>query len=99
MARDELLGLRDQYDIIVLDGPSVIGCANAELLCDAVDGVLMVVRSGETTRGVMLAALRILQVYGVRTIGAVLNNVDMKQLSRSDSDLAEFYNSYTANAA
>jgi Mrp family chromosome partitioning ATPase len=99
MARDELLGLRDQYDIIVLDGPSVIGCANAELLCNAVDGVLLVVRSAETTRGVILAALRILQIYGIRTIGAVLNNVDMRQLARSGSDLAEFYNSYAADAA
>jgi succinoglycan biosynthesis transport protein ExoP len=99
LARDELLALRDHYDLIVLDGPSVIACANEELLCDAVDGVLLVVRSGDTTRGVILAALRILQVYGVRTIGAVLNNVDMKQLARSGSDLAEFYNSYAADAA
>jgi polysaccharide biosynthesis transport protein len=99
LARDELLALRDHYDLIVLDGPSVIACANAELLCNAVEGVLLLVRSGETTRGVILAALRILQVYGVRTIGAVLNNVDMKQLARSGSDLAEFYNSYAADVA
>jgi succinoglycan biosynthesis transport protein ExoP len=98
-AHDELLALRDQYDTIILDGPSVIACANAELLCDAVDGVLLVVRSRETTRGVILAALRILNVYGVRTIGTVLNNVDMKQLARSDSDMAEFYNSYAADVA
>ncbi|MGD0109883.1 MAG: glycosyltransferase family 4 protein [Rhodopila sp.] len=35
----------------------------------------------------------------MRTIGLVLNNVDVKQLARSDSDLAEFYNSYAADVA
>jgi succinoglycan biosynthesis transport protein ExoP len=99
LVRDELNAARDKYDMIILDGPPIIACADAELFCDVVDGVLMVVRWGATTRGTVLAALQMMQVYGIRTIGAVLNDIDMKQLTKSDSGLGEFYSGYNYRAS
>jgi len=46
-AREELDEARRNYDLIVLDGPPVLACGEAELFCGAADGVIVVVRSGE----------------------------------------------------
>jgi Mrp family chromosome partitioning ATPase len=78
----------------VLDGPSVPACAESELFCGAIDGVIMMVRWGRTTKGDVFSALRILRVYGIRTIGAVLNNVDIKQLTRSSGRNGGLYRYY-----
>jgi uncharacterized protein involved in exopolysaccharide biosynthesis/Mrp family chromosome partitioning ATPase len=92
-ARVEMDEARGKYDLIVLDGPPVLACAEAELLCGVVDGVIMVVRWGQTTKGALSSALRTMSVYGVRLLGAVLNNADIKQLSRS-SDEGNLYRRY-----
>ena len=75
-----------EYDLIVLDGPSVPACAESELFCGVIDGVIIMVRWGRTTKGDLFSAMRILRVYGVRTLGAVLNAVDIKQLTRSGAN-------------
>ena len=69
-ARDEVLAARQTYDLVVLDGPSVPACAESELFCGVIDGVIMMVRWGRTTKGDVFSAMRILRVYGVRMIGA-----------------------------
>ena len=95
-AREELDEARRNYDLIVLDGPPVLACGEAELFCGAADGVIVVIRWGETAKGTLLSALRTLRVYGVRTIGAVLNNVDIKELTKSGSDQGELYRGYSS---
>ena len=93
-ARQELEEARNNYDFIVLDGPPVLACAEAELFCGAADGVIMIIRWKNTSQGTVQTALRMLRVYGMRTIGAVLNNVDMRQFSKSGSDHGEIYRHY-----
>jgi succinoglycan biosynthesis transport protein ExoP len=95
-ARDEINNARSEYDLIVLDAPPVLACAEAELLCGVADGIIMVVRWAHTTKGSLLEALRALRVYPTRTIGAVLNNVNLKQLARSGSNQGELYRGYAS---
>ena len=54
----------------------------------------MIIRWKSTAQGTVQTALRMLRVYGMRTIGAVLNNVDMRQFSKSGSDHGEIYRHY-----
>ena len=98
-ARQELEEARSRYDFIVLDGPPVLACAEAELFCGAADGVIMIIRWRTTAQGTVQTALRMLRLYGMRTIGAVLNNVDMKQFSKSGSDHGEIYRHYARHDA
>ncbi len=93
-ARAEVLAARETYDLIVLDGPSVPACAEAELFCGVIDGVIMTVRWGRTTKGDIFSAMRILRVYGVHPLGAVLTNVDIKQLTKSSSRHGDLYRYY-----
>jgi succinoglycan biosynthesis transport protein ExoP len=93
-ARDEVDAARQVYDLIVLDGPPVLACAEAELLCGVVDGLIMIVRWGRTSKGAVLSAMRILRIYGIRTIGAVMTNVDIKQLTKSGAGHGGLYRRY-----
>jgi Mrp family chromosome partitioning ATPase len=55
-----------------------------------VDGVILVVSSGATTRGALSRAHRILENAGSRVLGMVLNKVDM----RFDSYYGYYYGPY-----
>ena len=98
-ARQEIEEARKNYDFIVLDGPPVLACAEAELFSGVADGAIMIIRWKNTTKGTVQSALRLLHVYGMRTVGAVLTNVDMGQLSKSGSDQGEVYRRYAGYGA
>ena len=64
-----------QYDHIVIDAAPVLLVADAHLLTEAVDGVVLVFRAGENTRGLALRAARQILDLRARLLGAVLNGV------------------------
>ncbi|HSK10122.1 MAG TPA: CpsD/CapB family tyrosine-protein kinase, partial [Vicinamibacterales bacterium] len=66
--------LRTQYDRILFDTPPVVALADVGVLAPLVDGVLMVVRAGETTRPAIDRALR--EVHPAPVLGLVLNDVE-----------------------
>lgn len=73
-----------RFDLVVLDGPPILGLADAPLLTNVASGVLLVVAAHETKRGPARAALRRLKQGGsVRILGAVLTKLDLKRTSQS----------------
>jgi succinoglycan biosynthesis transport protein ExoP len=62
----------DQYDIVLIDGPPVLGLADSILYATAVEGTIYVVEAGRANQGQTKAALRRLHASGARIIGAVL---------------------------
>jgi polysaccharide biosynthesis transport protein len=56
----------------------MLAAADAAVLGSQVDGVLLVIRAGQTDRGAAQYALQQLQGVGARIIGAVLNDPDAK---------------------
>jgi len=70
--------LANQFDIVIFDTPPVLVAADAAILGSMVDGVLMVLRAGQTERDAAREALRQLSVVGVWVVGAVLNDPDSK---------------------
>lgn len=58
------------YDYLVIDGPSVIGSADANLLQDAADGVLLTVRRKQTTARTLRRAAD--QLAPAHILGTVL---------------------------
>jgi capsular exopolysaccharide synthesis family protein len=61
-----------QFDVVIVDGPPVLGLADAPLLGAACEGTLMVVESGKTRTVAASDAIRRLKSSGTRILGVVL---------------------------
>lgn len=96
--KDLLKTAQDLYDHVVIDGPPVLGFADAPLLASIVEGTLFVVQSRGTRRGQALGALRRLAQGRVRILGVVLTKFNTKATSYGDYDYSYDYH-YGATAA
>ncbi len=70
-----LAQLKEKADLIVIDSPPVLSLADTAILASEVDGVLLVIRSGQTYRRVAVDAVESLRKIGANLIGAVINDV------------------------
>lgn len=72
----EILGrVREQADIVIIDSPPVSAVSDALILASQADGVLLVVKSGKTSRTVAKKALSTLRQAKIHLVGAVYNGV------------------------
>ncbi len=69
------------FDFIIIDGPPVMGLADAQLLSNAVAATILVVSSGSTSKHSIRAALKRLQFARSNVIGTVLTHYDSKNES------------------
>lgn len=76
--RQFLAEARNNFDHVVMDGPPVLGFADAPLLAAAVNGVLFVLESRGTRRGQARGALRRMQVGRAHLLGSVLTKFSSK---------------------
>jgi tyrosine-protein kinase Etk/Wzc len=74
--RELLRVLREQFDMVILDSPPLAGGADSAILGAASDGVILVVRAGETDTEAVRHAARQLHAVGARLVGAVVNDPD-----------------------
>jgi len=64
-----------EYDLIVVDSPPILGFPEPLQMAAAVDGVVIIAKAGETNRKAMGAALTTLQRVRANVVGLVLNSV------------------------
>jgi receptor protein-tyrosine kinase len=76
-----LRSLVDQFDVVILDAPPTLAVADASILAAIADGVLVVVRAGRTSRTEAQRTLQQLETVGARVVGAVLNDVPLRDIS------------------
>jgi len=69
---DEMTG---QYGQVIFDGPPCLVVSDACILSTLVDSVVMVVRAGANTNGIVQRARDMLYRVGVEVLGVVLNGV------------------------
>jgi capsular exopolysaccharide synthesis family protein len=69
---------QEVFDLIVIDGPPVMGLADAQLLSSAASATLFVVGAGVTRKGLIRGAMRRLQLSRGLVIGATLTKYDTK---------------------
>jgi capsular exopolysaccharide synthesis family protein len=67
--------LREQYDVVLLDGAPVLAAADAVATATSCDSVLLVVRYGATTRDGLRATVDALRLARVPVLGTVLVDV------------------------
>src|SRR6266852_3661815 len=83
---EAISSLRKEYRFIVIDSPPIIAATDAVILSVLADGVLLVVRSGETPKAAFTHARELLASVKSRVLGVVLNAVD--------SNSTDYYYSY-----
>ncbi len=66
--------LAKSFDLVILDTPPVLATADAGILASLADGVLLVVRAGQTDRVAAKRAHRQLVNVGATVVGTVLND-------------------------
>ena len=69
---------QQQFDYIIFDTPALAGSADAAVLSNLTDGVLMVMRPRHVTYDRAIAAKSLLERSGANVIGMVANGVDSK---------------------
>ena len=74
-----LARFRNEYDHIVIDSPPVLSVTDAALLSVEADSVLLVIRSGQTTKDALRRATDLLNQVKARIQGVVVNAIDMEQ--------------------
>ncbi len=83
---DAIAELRTKFKFIVIDSPPVMAATDAVILSVQADGVLLVVRSGETPKEAFTRTRDLLNSVKCRILGVVLNAVD--------SSAPDYYYSY-----
>jgi succinoglycan biosynthesis transport protein ExoP len=78
--------LRTKFKFIVIDSPPIMAATDAVILSVKADGVLLVVRSGETPKEAFTRTCDLLMSVKCRLLGVVLNAVD--------STAPDYYYSY-----
>ncbi len=74
--QDAVNQLREQFRFIIVDSPPVMAATDAIVLSVIADGVLLVVRSGQTSKAAFLRARDQLRAVRCTLLGVVLNAVD-----------------------
>src|SRR6476661_2081707 len=83
---DAIAELRTKFKFVIVDSPPILAATDAVILSVQTDGVLLVVRSGETPKEAFTRTRDLLISVKCRLLGVVLNAVD--------SSAPDYYYSY-----
>ncbi len=81
--------LQKHYTHVVIDSPPITSFTDGVLIASMVDGVILVVHSGKSSRQVVKRSKQLLQDVGSRILGVVLNNVNLRS-----QDNYHYYQTY-----
>lgn len=70
----------ERYDLVVLDAPPTLAVSESAVLASLVDGVLLVIWGGRTSRKLVAASVRQLLARGANLLGFVINNLDLARM-------------------
>lgn len=86
------------YDHVLLDGPPALLVSDASVLAILVDGVIVVTRADDTSKGVLKRTREGLEKTNARLVGAILNGVKARPGGYFREQYREFYD-YSNDAA
>jgi Mrp family chromosome partitioning ATPase len=74
---DLLNRLRKEYAHILIDSPPSTAVTDPAVLSKSVDGVVLVIRAGDTAREMVKNGIGQFEAVGAHILGAILNGVDI----------------------
>ncbi len=81
--------LQKEFTHVVVDSPPIASFTDGVLIASMVDGVILVVHAGKSSRQVIRRSRQLLQDVGAKIFGVVLNNVNLR-----GQDNYYYYQSY-----
>jgi polysaccharide biosynthesis transport protein len=81
--------LQSHFTHVVVDSPPITSFTDGVLIASMVDGVILVVHAGKSSRQVVRRAKQLLSDVGAKLLGVVLNNVNLRS-----QDNYYYYQSY-----
>lgn len=87
--------LRTDYDYVIIDAPPLVPVTDAAVIARSVDGAIMVVRSGRTTRRQFTTAMDSIEAAHARMLGVVFNRVPAPR----PWERASVYDYYSSDSA
>jgi len=81
--------LQTRFTHVVIDSPPIASFTDGVLIASMVDGVILVVHAGRSSRQVVRRSRQMLQEIGAKIFGVVLNNVNL-----NNKDNYYYYQSY-----
>ena len=81
--------LQEEFTHVIVDSPPIASFTDGVLIASMVNGVILVVHSGKSSRQVVKRSRQLLQDIGAKVFGVVLNNVNLKS-----QDNYYYYQSY-----
>ena len=70
--------LQTRFNHVVIDSPPIASFTDGVLISTMVDGVLLVVHGGKSSRHVVRRSRQLLQDVGAKIFGVVLNNINLQ---------------------
>jgi polysaccharide biosynthesis transport protein len=70
--------LQGKFTHVVVDSPPIASFTDGVLIASMVDGVILVVHSGKSSRQIIRRSKQLLQDVGAKIFGVVLNNVNLR---------------------
>jgi succinoglycan biosynthesis transport protein ExoP len=89
--KDLLDSLRESYDWILVDSPPASSLADAPVLAELVDMIVLVIKHNATDRDNVAKGLQRLRAVDAVVAGAVLNNVDISRAFNKDYYYSGYY--------
>jgi capsular exopolysaccharide synthesis family protein len=93
--KEMLKTLGERFDHILVDSPPLMHVTDPVILSTLVDGVILVIHGGKSTRDVVRRSRIELSNVGAKVFGVVLNNLNLKREGYDDYYYS-YYSSYGA---
>ena len=77
MMKKCLAAVSQRFDHVLVDTPPLLAVTDGSILANMVDGVILVIRGGDTTKEAIMRSKNLLTYAHARIIGTMLNNVDL----------------------
>jgi uncharacterized protein involved in exopolysaccharide biosynthesis len=74
--------LRRQYDVVLIDAPSLLLCADMEFLPMIGDITLIVAEAGDATRSELIQGMDLLKRIGAPGVGVIMSQVHLRKAGR-----------------
>jgi Mrp family chromosome partitioning ATPase len=78
--KDYIERWRNEYDHIIIDSPPCLSVTDAVVLSPEADRVILVARSGQTTKLALRRACSLLMQVNARVMGVVLNALNLQSV-------------------
>lgn len=75
--KEVLAELKDKYDYVLIDAPPILPVTDAAVLASRVDGVILLIASGQASPGLAKESKSRLEQAGANILGVILNKMEV----------------------